>query len=424
LEKSPIERYFLTEFQLDLTKIYWGDLHNHSNFSSDAALFCGQGISLSPADALAYARDVAKLDFVALTDHADMRSDIQGVADNWLRYQAIMNLMNDEGAFIIFPGWEYTNTVGLAPTAGSTTGYGHKNVIFRDLSGLPSKMVGAFDTVFSNEIVVAPSASDLWTALADYLPVDENTAATAATIVHTPAMHGKGTAAHNHQTDFDSMHASFVRSIELYSKWGNSEGESPIPQIADGNDTLVDFEPENQVQEKTIRTLLYNEWVLDGNRDFVLGFCGSTDNHMGQPANAQTNQCGFPYRGGVTGIAAPNLRRHDLWQAMFDRHTVAATADWRTGVLLAVESNGSHMLMGDVGSHNQSARVRILSDSGVDRVEVIVDGAVVAVENRCEADLTFPLENSNHYIYARAIRYQSSGSPQVSWASPVYLQPA
>jgi hypothetical protein len=80
--------------------------------------------------------------------------------------------------------------------------------------------------------------------------------------------------------------------------------------------------------------------------------------------------------------------------------------------------------MGDVGSHDGNARIRVLSDPGVDRIEVIVDGVVVTGENRCEADLTFSLENSNHYIYARAIRYQSSGSPQVSWASPVYLQPA
>ena len=46
---------------------YWGDLHTHTQFSIDAR--CNAGENNTPYEMCCYAREVAMLDFVAVTDH-------------------------------------------------------------------------------------------------------------------------------------------------------------------------------------------------------------------------------------------------------------------------------------------------------------------------------------------------------------------
>jgi hypothetical protein len=423
LNRSIQEKYFSDHFNLSLASIYWGDIHNHTNMSSDATeALCGSPPH-SLEEAFIYARDTAKLDFVAVTDHADLRSgfDITGAIDNWKKYQNVLAEYNDEARFVIFPGWEYTNTLGLEPTGGSNTGYGHKQVIFKETTGLPEKMIGAFNTPPSiNEIEVADTAQELWDMLGAYLP-SPGAAPTALTVVHTPAMSGDGEPKHNHQTDFDAMHSIFVRNIEIYSKWGNSEGLAPEGTGCAGSDTVIDYDAGYQVASKTVRSLLYTKWVQDHNPNFALGFTGGTDNHYGQPANPSLNQCGFPYRGGITGIAVSAFSRAGLWQSLYDRHTIAATTDCRLRLLFAVETNGQHLLMGSVGAHNGTVRVWALADSTVDQLEIIVDGCLQETVAGYTVDKTYTLTADYHYVYVKAVKAPSGPTTQVAWASPVYL---
>jgi hypothetical protein len=423
LNRSLQEKYFSEHFRLSLASIYWGDIHSHTNMSSDATeTLCG-ATPHSLEEAFVYARDTAKLDFVAVTDHADLRSgfEITGAVNNWSKYQEVLADYNDEARFIIFPGWEYTNTLGLAPTAGSSIGYGHKQVIFKETTGLPAKMIGAFNTPPSiNEIEVADTAQDLWVQLSSYLATPSAAAQSVLTVVHTPAMCGDGVPKHNHQTDFDYMHSEFVRNIEIYSKWGNSEGVAPVGLGCSGSDTVIDYDPGYQITAKTIRTLLYTKWVQEHNADFALSFTGSTDNHFGQPANPSLDQCGFPYRGGVTGIATSAFNRANLWQALYDRHTIATTTDCRLRLLFAVETNDLHLLMGSIGAHNGTVRVRVLADTTVEQIEIIIDGCLQEIVTGYMVDKTYTLPASYHYIYVKAVATSGSAT-QVAWASPVYL---
>ena len=421
-QAARLQNYFSSHFGLTLNDVYWGDLHNHCRFSQDAQTFCGENVSLKPGEALDYAREEAGLDFVAVTDHAELRTDIAGVHDHWQRWQEVIAKKNDESSFIVFPGWEYTNTLGLAPTGGSTSGYGHKHVVFRDLSGLPAKMIGCFDTLGSNEIVVAKTCSDLWNGLADYLPSSSAEPALAMTMIHTPAMNGQGVKANNHQTDFSYMHGQFVRTIEIYSKWGNSEGPPPEGMDSSADTTLIDYDPDNQEQDKTVRRLLYSKWVQDHDNEFLLAFTGSTDNHMGQPGNTVTNQCGFPYRGGLTGIICNRYRRNDLWEALYRRHTLAATTDWRPGMLFALETAGSHLFMGEVGPHDGTVQVRILADRTVERLELLLDGGLLATVAAPCLDATYQLTPGYHYLYAKAVTTAGLDDARVAWTSPVYLR--
>ena len=94
-------------------KLYWADLHGHSNFSDGTAL---------PKEYFRYARDVAGLDIAALTDH-----------DNWgyeplyksqKNQQIILDVVEEfhqPGNFVTIAGYEWTNWT-----------YGHMHILFKE----------------------------------------------------------------------------------------------------------------------------------------------------------------------------------------------------------------------------------------------------------------------------------------------------
>ncbi|HKJ23925.1 MAG TPA: DUF3604 domain-containing protein, partial [Myxococcota bacterium] len=99
-------------------RIRFGDLHGHSNFSD------GTG---TPEDYFAYARDVAGLDFAALTDHdhwgipfldehPEMRARIRRAAE----------AAHAPGRFVTVHGYEWTSWI-----------FGHRHVLYFDDGGGP-----------------------------------------------------------------------------------------------------------------------------------------------------------------------------------------------------------------------------------------------------------------------------------------------
>jgi hypothetical protein len=76
--------------------VFFGDLHAHSALSNDAT---GDIDSFFTT-----ARDVAHLDFVVLSDH-----NIFLTEHEWLILKATAAAYNDEGRFVTFSGYEWTN---------------------------------------------------------------------------------------------------------------------------------------------------------------------------------------------------------------------------------------------------------------------------------------------------------------------------
>ncbi len=75
-------------------KLFFADLHSHTSYSDGALL---------PADAHAYARNVAELDVFSLTDH------LEGVDDaEWLDSREVAWDANEDGTFVAIPGLEWT----------------------------------------------------------------------------------------------------------------------------------------------------------------------------------------------------------------------------------------------------------------------------------------------------------------------------
>jgi hypothetical protein len=81
-------------------RCYFADLHSHTAYS-DGTLF--------PADAYAYARHVAKLDVFALTDHLELVDEAE-----WRDIRQQSWKANQDGAFVAFPGLEWTKPEGHA----------------------------------------------------------------------------------------------------------------------------------------------------------------------------------------------------------------------------------------------------------------------------------------------------------------------
>jgi len=251
-----------------LENIYWGDLHVHTSYSVDAFL-----IGMTPGrwadEAGTYALYCGRLDFYAITDHANLITD----PDYWEKAIASVRRFNQIGmdnpdengdpSIVAFPGWEWTmNYI-----------YGHKNVIFKyddperlvpapfrcrsgiqgfpkairkmeidaddgELSsyaqmllfyaGLHGYAKGNNDTTF-----VAPTSGDLFSMLREHC-VEAGTGCEALVIPHGTAWTMIPPAALTSwpaQLDPENHDPHVQRLIEVYSKHGNSEEYSHFPPM-------------------------------------------------------------------------------------------------------------------------------------------------------------------------------------------------
>jgi hypothetical protein len=97
---------------------YWGNLHAHTSYSDGEQ---------TPADAFAWARDMAGLDIQLITDHLEQLY-LPFPSDRWGKCTDQADAANDPGAFIADCGYEYGSGF-LLPLFQST---GHNNVFNAD----------------------------------------------------------------------------------------------------------------------------------------------------------------------------------------------------------------------------------------------------------------------------------------------------
>lgn len=454
LDGDEVENYFLKIFGITLENVYWGEFHTHTNYSRDAVHLSNQSSDsgdsgndalqiegdlfelLSPWEAYEYARDVQHLDFVALSDHAELPNSTAIPPEHrelgltpWESLALINEEYNEEGKFIIFPGYEYTNTFGKFPIMGSDVGYGHKNVIFKYIDQIPDFRYGSWLQLFHE---AANTARRLWNTLREFRPDSQGGIGTALTIPHTPSKVGialdlseKGGFG-DHRTDWKSMDHDFVRNVEIHSKWGSFEG--PPPPDLDCPAEPVIFHYESGVGDPiSVRNILYHRWILMGSPNFTLGFVGGTDNHLGKPGTFEPSP-EMDYSGSVTGVIAPALTRDEIWAALWNRHTIAATTSptaKRIPVLYALQSGSNHYLTGDIGVHTNTVTVRVLAPEGVSKIEIIGDGCIIHTVEDNQLALKIDLVDGRHYIYARVYFneiYDDEVIEGMVWTSPIYLK--
>lgn len=125
-------------------KLFFGDLHCQSMYHSDSLGTPGEGY--------AYGRDVAGLDFMAITDSGGHRKE------GWIETQEATREYYEAGRFVTLKGFEY----------GASQG--HRNVIYRDLriepplKDLPNdNPCGLFEYFSGKDVIIIPHHTKAWT---------------------------------------------------------------------------------------------------------------------------------------------------------------------------------------------------------------------------------------------------------------------
>lgn len=150
-------------------RLWWGDLHRHSNISR-----CGAGLDIGVDDHYRLAEDVLGCDFWALTDHAENTSDL-----NWHHLRKLANAFYRPGTHVPLIGFEWTSFTA-----------GHMNVIYDGDDG----------PIFSSSDPETATPEGLWRALGDR---------TALTIPHHPS-------ALVYDTDWSYHSERFLRVVEVF----------------------------------------------------------------------------------------------------------------------------------------------------------------------------------------------------------------
>jgi len=248
----------------------------------------------------AYARDIANLDFLGLTDHEWDIHDQKG----WeLRREAAARY-EDPGAFAALLCYESTNLR-----------YGHRNVYYRDLTGpliLPRK---DHDAARADERARwnATKPLELWRALEEW-------GGAAITVPHHPPFT-------LHPFCWDYFSEKYDRLVEIYSCWGSSEfADNELPGHAS-----------DRYAGHYVRDALA--------RGYRFGLIASSDGHDGRPGSNQSPELKHHHMyhhlgSGRACVFAKELSREAVFDALQDRRCYGTTGE---PIALGFSCNGQMM---------------------------------------------------------------------------------
>ncbi len=284
-------------------RVFWGDLHDHSVYSD------GTG---SPMRAFLYARDLAGLDFFALSDHDSLMDNVR-----WKLIQRLVTTFNNPPNFVTIYGYEWS---------GHPQDGGNHNVYFQE-SGMP--------VYRSNDF---------------YLPQDPFSAYNSGLIPDAP-----------------QIMFLYERLKRLVSE--NGIKVLVIPHVrggaADPRWWDAQFSP---VIELTSEAGWNEAWALKWlKRGYHVGFIGSSDDHEGRPGYGRAdlptigyngdpskevlpesfNKFAYPWGQVIPGsplaaVFAPQNGRRAISGALFKRHCYATT-----GARILLDFKADDHIMGD-----------------------------------------------------------------------------
>ncbi len=271
--------------------LVWGDIHSHSLFSD------GSGM---PYENYYFARVVAGLEFASITDHGENLH----LENGWSAAQGASNAANDLGEFVALQGVEWTSSGG--PHTPSW-GYGHLTFIF---SGDEMGRISAD---------IQKTVDQLW----DYL--DEWTSKTGDRTIAAPHHCVRQPFIQDWAACLN--HPEYMRVAEVYSVHGSSLMNPYSPW----NETGTVKQPQAEIPGSSI-----NEALKMGLR---LGFIANGDSHDGFPGHSISHTRAFighqyppaydssrvpqPYPSGITGAFVGNITREAVFDAIYNRATIA-----------------------------------------------------------------------------------------------------
>ncbi|NRA03306.1 MAG: CehA/McbA family metallohydrolase [Myxococcales bacterium] len=341
-----------------VSRLLWGDLHGHSQLSDGTGTL---------DDYFGYARDVAALDVVALTDHDHWGMQfLDAHPELWSEIRAATRRFHEPGRFVTLLGYEWTSWL-----------QGHRHVLyFGDEGELLSSMDPNFD-----------QPDELWAALRGK---------PALTFAHHSAG-GPVATNWNFAPDPELEPVTEVASVH-----GSSEAEDSPGRI------------DNAVPGNFVRDAL--------GRGFRLGFIGSGDSHDGHPG---LERRAFPGRqGGLAAILAESRTREAVLGALRERRVYATN-----GPRIWLETRLGGRRPGSVAPAEpgpEELSLEVLAPAPIERVDVIrgrrgETGGVsvtLAGQGRRELRASFEIDGleAGEYLYLRIVQ-QDGG---LAWSSPFY----
>jgi hypothetical protein len=342
--------------------IYWGEIHGHTEISDG-------GGSLD--DYFTAARDTARLDFCAVTDH-----DHGGVAkpelwgDKWELTQQKVAEYHDSGKFVTLLGYE----------RDSWPWYTNLCLYYRD--GRGEMVRGVQDGEITREELTVLLARD------DMIVIPHHTSDT-----------GQG-------VNFDCIPPELMTPlIEVYSKWGTSEYF--------GNPRPVRRESRS------------GHWRDALEMGAKMGCVGGSDVHGPYPGIKHRAGGNLRHDNpGIVAVLAPELTREAVFDAIKARRCYGAS-----GARIAIEFRVNNAVMGEEietpRGEERKIFYNVVGEAPLERVDLIKNGRDYFVEhtagesNRVEfsiADLR--AERETDYYYVRAT--QEDG--RQAWSSPIWVQ--
>jgi len=231
-------------------KPYWADLHGQSEETIGTN---------SARELLEFARDRA---FIDVMSHQG--NDFQITTPFWEALNRLTAEFNEDGKFIIFPGYEWSGNTGLG---------GDRNVMFKHEGRQIHRSHHACVEDLSDVATDAHSAKDLFNALADEDCV---------VFAHIGGRYADIAVAHD---------GLIERSIEVHSDWGTFE------------------------------------WLLAEAFDqgYRVGILANSDGHKGRHGASHPGASLFGAYGGLSCLLATDLTRDAIFDALRRRHHYATT---------------------------------------------------------------------------------------------------
>lgn len=357
---------------------YWGDPHGHTGI---------QWGRRSGRAYYEYAKEVAALDFCALTDPCAGRyTDRNETAkeqlscymtdEKWRQIQQVNREFYEPGTFVPILGYEYHNDAPASQFGGD------RNVYYSDYN---QPILRCCD-----EGSYCPE--QLWEKF-------EKLGIRAITVPHH-------TAKKMMPGSWEMHDEKYQRLVEIYSSWGNSEAEGCHRSLIGGSDYA-------------------GRSVQDGlNRGYRLGFVAGSDTHAGTPGYSHWvfSEEITSYRGGLTCVKTAELTREAIFDALWNRRVYATTGE---RIILDVDCNGHEMGEEFVCGLNTARKFKILAAGTgiIEKVEIIRQGKIVYCERGKGEQIEFSWEDNSFieqgwaYYYIRITQKDKA----MAWSSPVWV---
>ena len=330
-------------------KVYWGDIHGHCALMDSIT---------TPEQYLKYGREIAFLDFCALSEHMDGSADETFTCHD-IQWQMVMDVteqFNDPPAFVTLLGYE------------NSTSFWDANVYFKT-SQAPWAVFRFPDQLF------------------------EFAKEQGAMVIPHMTTYPQFQRGYN----WAFYDADVIPLIEIYSTHGASEyfgGERPLMNCEPGG------------------------YALDAlAKGYQIGFMAAGDGHDGMPGNSPWGK----YINGITAVYTEELSREGVFEALQQRRCYATTNE-RILVEFEANQHEMGEAFQIQEGESLTLSFKLYGTSDIDEVIVVSDGKFVQSQKGTGSIFSGTFETEpevgTHYYYVKM--RQKNG--EMLWISPVFVE--